>query len=182
MAGFRVLNDIGGSSYAGKLIRYHVDAGHSSIIAPGDVVKLTGTADADGVAEVDAATSTGTIAGVVTSVDYNVANEALSDSGLPASTAGYVYVQGDPSLSFIVDCDETLAVADVGLNVSPLWTAATKSGGLTISNMQVDSSTKAATATLQFRIVGLAQDDDGVLGNRAIVRINNGIFNNATGA
>lgn len=182
MAGFRVYNDIGGADYVGKLARYHVAASHTGIIAPGDVVKKTGTAKADGTPEVDAATSAGTIAGVVVSVEYNLAGENLTDTGLPASTAGYVYVIEDPSVQFIAECDETLAVADTGLNVQPDWAAATKSGGLTVSNMKIDSSTKATTATLQFRILELKEDEDGVLGNRALVRINNGVLNNSTGA
>ena len=63
---------------------------------------------------------------------------------------------------------------DVVLNADAYVTAATKAGGLTISNMALDSTTKATTATLQFRIVGLVPNDDGVIdGLKARVRFNN---------
>lgn len=182
MAGFKPVNNVGAAENSGKLERVYVDSSHSTIIAPGDVVKYTGTADANGVAAVDVVTGAGTVAGVVDSIDYNISGEALSDTGLAASTAGYVFIRTQPTDVFLVDCDETLAVADVGLNAQPDWVAATKTGGLSISNVQLDSSTKATTATLQFRIIGLAQDDDGVLGNRALVRLNNCSFSNTTGA
>lgn len=170
--GFNVSRSVGTAENTGKVRRYYVEATHASIIAPGDVVKLTGTADADGVAAVGRATSGGVIAGVVASVDYNIAGENLSDTGLPALTAGYVFVHTDPNIEFEVDCTATLAAADVGLNASPDWAVATKSGGITVTNVKLDSSTKAATAALQFRITGLLRDAAGVLGNRATVTIN----------
>lgn len=170
--GFQVSRSVGTGENAGKVRRYYVDAAHASIIAPGDVVKLTGAADADGVAAVGRATSAGVIAGVVASVEYQVSGEALSDTALPAQKAGYVFVHTDTDLEFEVDCDETLAAADVGLNVQPDWAVATKTGGITVTNVKLDSSTKATTATFQFRITGLLPDANGVLGNRATVTIN----------
>jgi hypothetical protein len=170
--GFQVSRSVGAGENTGKVRRYYVDAAHASIIAPGDVVKLTGSADADGVAAVDRATSGGVIAGVVASVEYRFAGEALGDTALPASTAGYVFVHTDTDLEFEVDCDETLAVADVGLNASPDWVVASKTGGITVTNVKLDGSTKATTAALQFRITGLLPDAAGVLGNRATVTIN----------
>jgi hypothetical protein len=63
----------------------------------------------------------------------------------------------------------------VGLNADADVTAATKSGGLTISNMALDSATAATTATLQFRIMGLEPNPDtgDIDGTVARVRINN---------
>lgn len=170
--GFQVSRSVGTGENTGKVRRYYVGAAHASIIAPGDIVKLTGEADADGVAAVDRTTSAGVIAGVVAAVDYRVAGEALSDTGLPASTAGYVFVHTDPTLEFEVDTTATLVAADVGLNIEPDWVVATKNGGITVTNVKVNSATKAATATLQFRITGLLPGSNGVLGNRATVTIN----------
>lgn len=181
--GFKPVNDLGAAENSGKLERVHVASTHATIIAPGDVVVYTGTAQAGtGIREVDAATAAGVIAGVVDAVDYNLSGENLTDTALPASQAGYVFIRTQPTNVFLVDTTATLAVADVGLNAQPNWTAASKSGGLSISNMKLDSATKAATATFQFRIIGLAEDDDGVLGNRALVRMNNCAATNTTGA
>ena len=79
----------------------------------------------------------------------------------------------DPNLNFIVESSAALAAADVGLNVDVKPTAAAKVGGLTKSNMQIDASTKAVTATLPFRIVGLVPNEAGEIdGKFARVRLN----------
>jgi hypothetical protein len=57
---------------------------------------------------------------------------------------------------------------NTGINI----TTATKSGGLTVSNMTADFATVAVTVTLPFRVVALLEDAAGVLGNRVLVRPN----------
>lgn len=166
----------GSADHNGKLETYAVDAAHATLLAPGDVVVITGEADTQGVAEVDAAAPLAAVTGVIAGVVPQFASENLTETGLPASTAGKVMVHIAPNLNFIADVTGgALTAADVGLNVDIDDTAATKSGGLTISNMAVDSTTKATTATLQFRIVGLVPDGvDGVpTGLKARVRLNN---------
>jgi hypothetical protein len=68
-------------------------------------------------------------------------------------------------------------LADVGLNANLVATAATTSGGLTTSNMTLNATGVATTATLQFRIVRLLTSAAGVLGGRAVVRVNKSINN-----
>lgn len=165
----------GSADHDGKLETYSVDAAHATLLAPGDVITLTGTADADGIATADAASQGTAITGIVAGFEPIFAGEQLSETGLPALTAGEARCHIDPNLNFIVNVTGgALAAADVGLNADADITAATKSGGLTISNMSLDSGTKAATATLQFRIVGLVKNSAGVLdGLTARVRLNN---------
>ena len=151
---------------------YAVDAAHSTLLAPGDVVVITGTSDSDGVSEVDTGNATTANTGIIDSVDFQLSGETLTETGLPASTAGTVKVIIDQYALYEVDSDATLAADDVGLNIGINTTTATKSGGLTISNMNLDAATKAGTQTLPYRIVALLEDDDGVLGNRALVRPN----------
>jgi len=171
---FTLYNSGGTAENAGKVRRVAVAAAHASIIAPGDVVYYTGTSNADGVAEVDFSTTTGQqVAGIVAAVDYNVAGENLSYTGLSASTAGYVFIHGDPNLLFTVPVTATLAVTDVGLNANSNFAVSTRSGVLDTSNNILNATGKATTATLQFRIEGLLPDAAGVLGNVALVRINN---------
>lgn len=173
MAGFIAVADQANGDYSGKLMTYAVDAAHATLLAPGDVVRISGDSDSFGVPEADAATAGQSITGVIASVEPNFEGEALNETGLPASTAGKIRVHVDPQLLFEVDVDATLAAADVGLNADINATAASKSGGLTVSNMNLDAGTKATTSTLQFRIVALLEDEDGTLGNRALVRMNN---------
>lgn len=172
--GFRAVKSQGASDTNGKVYEYFVDAAHASLLAPGDVVRITGTANAEGFAEVDAAAAAQSVTGVIASVNPIFAGEQLTETGLPATTAGSVLVNVDPNALYEVDVENgTLTAAQVGLNANIVANAATKSGGLTISNMTLNATGAAATQTLQFRIVQLLEDDAGVLGNRALVRINN---------
>ena len=103
-------------------------------------------------------------------------NPSDAYTGLPALTAGTVKVHIDPNLDYIVDVANGTLVADnVGLNANIVNTAATKSGGLTISNMKLNATGIATTVTLPLRIVGIPRNEvDGTLdGTKAIVRINN---------
>lgn len=158
----------------GKLFAYDVAATHSTRIAPGDVARISGTASADGKPQADTAASTQSVTGIITAIDLQLAGEALSNTGLAALTAGGFSVDVDPHALYEVDVSNgPLVVANVGLNADLVATAASLTGGLTISNMTINATGAATTQTLPFRIVALLEDDAGVLGNRALVRINN---------
>jgi len=161
MSGFQFVKEAGAPDQ--PLVRYHVISTHSTILAPGDILKLSGTADAFGYAEVDAAAAGDLIIGVLASVEPDYTNETLNEQGLPASTAGYVQVNTSGSAIYEVAGDGTnaLAVTQVGLNTDIIATAATRSGGVTSSNMVLDTGTTdtPATTTGQFRIMGLKDGD-----------------------
>ena len=172
MAGFKYRKTQGGGGTTGVLSTYAVDAAHATLLAPGDAVVITGDANANGVSEVDTGNATTANTGVIESVDFTLAGENLSGTGLLASTAGTVKVRVDQFALYEIDADATAVVANVGLNVSINVTTATKSGGLTVSNMTADMATVATTITLPYRIVALLEDSAGVLGNRLLVRPN----------
>lgn len=181
MAGFQALRNQSDTDYQGKLETYAVDAAHASLLAPGDVVVITGESDAEGRAEVDAAAAGAVITGVIAAVRPLFDTENLTETGLPASQGGFVHCHIAPNQNFIVDViNGPLTDAEVGLNADIDATAATKTGGLTVSNMTLDAGTAATTATLQFRIVSLKEDAAGVLGNRAVVRFNSTTLNTGT--
>lgn len=175
MAGFNLDLSQGSAAHDGKLETFAVADTHATLLAPGDVIRLAGSADDEGVATVDAAGATGSITGIIASVKPQFVGENLTETGLPASTAGRVRCHVDPNLNFIVNVTNgTLTAANVGQNINAVVTAATKSGGLTVSNMTVDAATAATTASLQFRILGLEPNDAGAIdGTRARVRMNN---------
>lgn len=158
----------------GKLRTFGVPAAHASLIAIGDVVRVTAAADANGDPQVDVATATQSVTGVISGITPNYSTENFTDVSLAALTAGSVQVIVDPRAEFEVDVSNgPLVVADVGLNVDLVATAATASGGLTISNMTVNATGKNTTDTLPFRVIRLVVGSDGVLGSRCVVRINN---------
>ena len=159
----------------GRVNSYGVAAGHAGKLAIGDFVALTGTANATtGVAEVDIGVAGSPLLGQIAGFVPDFSTENFTDAGgLAASTAGTAFVLDDPRAEYIADVSNgPLLVADVGLNVNLLATVATQSGGLTISNMNVNATGVATTNTLNFQVLALLEDDDGVLGNRALVRLN----------
>lgn len=157
----------------GKLKTYYVAAGHASRLAANDFVTVTSTSSADGTPEVDAVAAGADITGQIVSIVPNFATEAFTETSLPASTGGYVLVNTDPRAIFEVDVENgPLAITDTNLNANLVANAATVSGGLSISNMTLNATGKATTATLQFRIVQLLVGADGVLGSRARVQLN----------
>jgi len=175
MAGFTALRTEANGDYDGKLSTFAVDAAHARLMAPGDCVIITGTADVYGKAGADnfAAGAIATkITGVVAAIEPQFVGENLLTTGLAASTAGRIHVHVSPQTLFLIDSDATLAVTAVGSNVGFNAVDATLSGGLVVSNYTLDSSSVGTVATLPFQIVALAEDDAGVLGNRAIVRLN----------
>lgn len=166
------------SGYDGKGRTRAVPSSHATLIAIGDVVTETGTADALGNPQVDVATASTIVSGVVVGIVPDYSTEALSDIKILASTAGTVIINEDPDAEYEVDVSNgPLVLDDVGLNANLVATAATTSGGLTRSNMTLNATGKATTATLQFRIVRLVTGSDGVLGSRAVVRVNKSINN-----
>lgn len=158
----------------GKLERFEVAATHATRLAIGDLVRITGESNpSTGVPQVDAPTAGQSVTGVVSGIVPNFLTENLTDTGLAASTLGAVLVQTDPRAEYEVDVvNGPLVAANVGLNATFVPTAATNTAGYTQSNMVLNATGVAATATLPFRIVRLVVGSDGVLGSRAIVRLN----------
>lgn len=173
MGGFTVSNKQGSTGSEGNVQTFAVDVLHATLLAPGDAVVITGDGDVNGVSQVDTGNAATANTGVITSVAIQLAGEALTETGLPATTAGNVLVNIDPQTLYEIETDATLTVDDVGLNAGINVTTATKTGGLTISNMTLDSGTAAVTITLPYRIVALLEGEtSGVLGDRALVRPN----------
>lgn len=167
--GFRPVQDISGHPYCGKVQTFAVAAAHSTLLAVGDLVRITGTARAsDGMAEVDAAATAQTLTGVIVGVDFDMSN--LERKGLPALSAGTVKVATDRDMILEAEASTTVALVDVGANADIVATAATASGGLVNSNMTVNTTSPAA-ATAQIRIMGL-KDGLTASGSTIYCRIN----------
>ncbi|MES2367697.1 MAG: hypothetical protein V4563_17605 [Pseudomonadota bacterium] len=172
MAGFRYVGSYLGADINGKEKQFAVEAAHTGVLGPGDLVTITGVSTTTGLPAVDIA-GVGAFTGVVSSIIPNFSGEALSQTWLPALTAGSLLLNVDSKGLYIADVfNGPLVAADVGLNAPSVVTAGTVSGALYTSNMGINSTGKATTATLPWNIVELLADDAGVLGNRALVRAN----------
>jgi len=172
--GFQPVGASGGV-YRGRVTEYYVPASDGTALFIGDPVIIGGTGDTAGVPSVVRATagSAGRVTGVV--VGFRPSATIRSTGYRAASTAEYVLVADDPNL--ICECQDdsvggALAVTDIGLNadmVSGSGSAYTKRSGF-----MLDTSTKATTATLQLRILGIVQRADVEVGttSKVLVRFN----------
>jgi hypothetical protein len=174
--GLKPVRYASGAPYNGACNRYFVPASDGTALYDGDPVIINGTGDAYGVpgAIIATAAGAGRITGVV------VGFEPLTTPTTPlgyraASTACYILVADDPNLLFEIQEDAVggaLAVTDIGLNADLI--AGTGSTYTKRSGWQLDTSTKATTATLQLRIDSFQQRVDNEVGANAkvLVRIN----------
>ena len=171
MSGFQAIRSQGGGNSCGQVETYDVISTHSTRLAIGDVVDLTGTGTSTGQAGVDTASTTGQILGVI--AGFEVDPDTLTSTGLAASTGGKARVIIDSDMLYRVDvANGPLAAVDIGLNLNQVVTEATVSGGMTSSNMTVNATGKATTVTFPWRLVALEEDSSGTFGNVAIVSPN----------
>ena len=98
----------------------------------------------------------------------------------PANTVAsdaQAYVVDDPNVLFKAQADGALALADRGLNLHLVNVQATGTGSTTTgnSNVALDASEKAVTATFPFRIVDFTEDALNTAGDtytEVLVKIN----------
>ena len=172
------LRDLSGAPYNGAVNKYYVPASDSTAIYVGGLVKLGGTADANGVASVTGNVATGdAVLGAVISVDPIPATLPRYRA---ASTERYVYVSDDPNLVYEVQADDVLALTAVG-NSADLtgFTAGNTTTGLSSIEVDASTATAAGDGTQDVVIVGFAQtpDNDPASANaNVLVRLNNHAF------
>ena len=182
--GYRPVKHVNGSPFNGQLTLYVFLAADATAVAVGDLVDLSGAADANGIPAITRATSaTGPFLGAVVGflpsgtspVDGTLLTGTadLSLSGFrPASTLRYALVADGTDVVFEAQGSGTfLFTADPGLNANTTTTAAGANGNAGVSNMQVDLTTKAVTATLGLKILGASRRVDQDLADSANVKI-----------
>ena len=175
--GLRPVKHLNGSAWNGQYNLYHVPASDSTAIFAGDLVKLAGSASTDGYATVAQAAAGNASIGVVVGFVVDPADLNRPSSYRAASTARYVMVADAPDTVFEVQEDAVggaLAVGDIGLNADVIVGAGSTTTGQ--SGMQLDTSTKNTTATLQLKILGFVNrvdNDIGAANSKVLVTINN---------
>jgi hypothetical protein len=169
--GLKPMREAGSGVHNGGLNMYFHPASDATALYIGDPVVKNGSADAGGIAGVVRAVAAGPITGVVQGF---VPDGVTDQAGFGAASTGYyVLVDDDPDGIFEIQDNTGLAAADIGLNANMTVGAGnsyTKRSGFTL-----DAATKAATATLALKIVGLKQVPNNDFGafNKLLVKINN---------
>lgn len=162
-----------GAPYNGQAEKFYVPSTDSTAIYIGDMVKLAGSADSDGIPSVQKASSTDVVVGVMVGVDSETRDSTIYRA---ADTETYIFVATDPALLYEIQEDSVggaLAATDVGLNANFIDAGGSTVTGL--SGIELDSSTAATTATLDFQIRRLVKRADNEIGTNAkwLVRLNN---------
>lgn len=170
---------------------FYIASDASNTYAVGDVVKLAGGADANGVAAVTKAASSDVPVGVIVGIRAADPGTSLQGTNLDltkiylnkSAGARYAYVVTDPNVIFSIDSDSTgVAAADVGKNAGMTITADQTS---TLSQSSPFSSTVLAGSSIKAQgtsgslalpltIIGITQRPDNAVGAYSDVQV---IFN-----
>lgn len=154
-------------THNGQLTRMYIPATDGTAVFVGDLVKLAGSADAEGVPSIAQSTAGDTPCGFV--VGFEPDGDDLTNQYRLASTARYALVNTDPNARIQVQEDSdtsTLAATNGGQNIDVVVGAGSTVSGL--SGMELDSDTANTTSTLVLRIERLAPKEDNEIGTNAI--------------
>ncbi len=168
--GLRVVKHLNGSPYNGQANIYYVASAADEILV-GDPIKTGAAADANGIPGADLCGVSDMPVGVCVGVYHskfdpagkmNSGSTALDIPGstqIAASGTGYILVADSPDIVMEAETSNgTIALADIGLNVSHARAATTSA--TTSSTVTIDAGTEAVTATLNFKLLGFVQRPD----------------------
>ena len=177
ISGFKVVKHTNGSPYNGQANIYYVSSAADEILA-GDIVKLGGSADANGIPTADLAAATDVPVGVVVGIMQSkfdpvgkmttgaVSLDLPAAAQIAASGSGYILVADSPDIVLEGETSNgTPAAADIGLNVKHANAARTSS--TVTSPATIDIGTIATTSTLNFRLLGFVQRPGNEIGASA---------------
>lgn len=178
--GLKPLKDAAGRPYNGSTeMLYHASSDGTALYI-GDPVVKSGSSDANGVASVIRASAGGPFSGVVVGFLPDGVTDVAGYGA--ASTAFYVLCCTDPDIVYEVQEDGVggaIAAVDIGLNASVVVAAG--SAYTKRSGVMLDTSTKATTAGLELKIMGITQRPDNALAEfaKVLVKINDHTDSNA---
>ena len=197
--GLSPVGTITGAAYNEQGRLYAIANDGTNTYAIGDIVKVAGSSDANGVPYVTKAATTDTPVGVIVGIRVSDPGVSLVGTTLALNTiylplnsgTRYVYVVDDPNVIFEVEGDATgVAAADVfknaGLTITANQTSLSQSSPL--SSTVLDASSFKAIATsgslaLPLQIIGITQAVNNAPGAyaNALVKWNKHQFLNPVG-
>lgn len=171
--GLKPVRDAAGKPYNGAVEMFYVPASDGTALYIGDPIVKAGSADANGVASITIGAVGGPFSGVVQGFLPDGTTNMVGYRA--ASTAAYVLCCTDPDILYEIQEDAVggaIAAADIGLNASVILAAG--SATTKRSGAMLDTSTKATTAGLELKIMGIAPRPDNALSANAkvLVKIN----------
>ena len=192
--GFKPLNHVGGTPYAGAVRHIKIASGFGTNIFNGSIVNIVAAGTIEVVTDIGS-NADQFPAGVIgvfvgcTYTDPTSKNKTFSNhwpTGTVASDA-MAYVVDDPQVLFQVQADATVAQTALGANAPLAAVQSTSTGDTTsgVSNTALDADV-TQTTTNAFRIVDFVESTDSTVGDAftdLIVKFNAGIhsYENSTG-
>lgn len=168
--GLKPVRNASGAPFNGSLEMMLIPSTLATAVFVGDPIVKDGGADAAGVASAVLTAANGSISGVIQGF---VPNGVVDLTGYrAASTAAYALVCTDPDALFAIMDDGVgggTVAADIGLNASIVVAAGntfTRSSGV-----KLGGASKATTATLELKIMGLLQTPQNAVGANAVVLV-----------
>lgn len=175
--GFRPVKHTNGSPYNGQANLYYVASAADEILV-GDVVKISGSADANGIQGADLCGASDVPVGVVVGIMHSkfdpvgkmttgaVSLDLPAQTQIAASGSGYILVADSPDVVMEAEASNgTPQATDIGLNISHANGSRTSS--TVTSPAYLDFGTEATTSTLNFRLIGFSQKIDNEVGASA---------------
>jgi len=176
-SGLTPIGTLSGSDFTGKLRRVAFAAGDAVACFQGDLVKLTGTADATGKLPVVAQSAAGDASiGVIASFIPDYTDEgSLTTNYRKASTAREALVYWGQDVLYKIQEDSVgnaIEITEAGLNCNVIVGSGDTTTG--ISAMELDSDSAAGTSTLNLRLHRVHDAPGNDLGTNAewVVSIN----------
>jgi len=193
LSGFRPTKSLT-ASWNGQSNTYFMPSTDATVVMVGDLVKLAGDGRSPtGVPTITRAVAGDPVVGVVVGIPLSGQGDV---NGVPdvsnlnvfnfrrANTNAYVMVVDDPMVQLVGQLSTVagFTTADFGLNVNYRATAGNAATGT--SGFDVDIATKAATATLPLKIMGMQYKLDNAIGDpfiEVLLKINNHQYGSGTG-
>jgi hypothetical protein len=176
--GLRPLGNLSATG-AQKQYGYEIADNQSGAIYQGDLVTLSGGY----VVKYDSSLHTAAL-GVFNGCSYidPTSGKPTWKNFYPGSvniTAGVITAEvvDDPNQLFLIQADEDVVQADIGLNANIAYTAGSSTTG--VSGTELDSSTIANTATLVLKVVGFYNTPENIRATNhvdVVVKINTHLY------
>lgn len=183
ISGFKVVGSLNGGSATGQANLYYVASAADEILV-GDIVRLSGSSDANGRPGCDLVTTPASQ--VPVGVVVGIINGKLDPGGLmttgsitldlpavaqiAAGASGYVLVNDDPDIVLEAEASNgTPLVTDVGLNIA--HAIGTRDATTRTSPAYLDFGTELGTSTLPFQLLGFVQRADNEVGASAKMKV-----------
>lgn len=175
--GFVPSRYLNGAAWNGACNLYVVPSTDGTIISVGDAVKSAANGDANGIPAVAKAAGTDVVRGVVIGVLPVAPNDPslvgtnldLTLQNMPATKAKdyYVLVVDDPMVIFELEDDGAAALTATACNKNAIFVVANPTSPSQVSATTLSAASVAVTATLNLKLMGLAQKPDNAYGVNA---------------